>query len=105
MQAVQDKISNNLHYFSESYSRGSLRNVKLQYINGTSSSGSGSGGSGNGGGGGGGGGGSEGTRKMEKGSFNPCDDNGQMHMVVVMEWGRVVEVRKVGTGGVRCISL
>jgi len=26
-------------------------------------------------------------------------------MVVVMGWGRVVEVRKVGTDGVRCISL
>ena len=31
-----------------------------------------------GGGGGGGGGSSEGTRKMEKDNFNPCDGNGQM---------------------------
>jgi hypothetical protein len=42
---------------------------------------------------------------MVKGSFNPCDGNGQMLMVVVIGWGRVVEVRKVGTGEVRRISL
>ena len=50
-----------------------------QWCDGGGAGGGGGGGSsGNSGNGGGVGGGSEGIKKIEKGSFNPCDDNGQM---------------------------